>query len=242
MGRRLKRKQIKEDQFITLIDRALAWMGQNWRTASVVLGCAVALGLVYWGVTLLLASRGGAAAHALSEAVAIFAAPVGGASDGSPVGDSGGPRFATNAERLDAAEKAFRRVSSRYRFTPPGRTAKLYLARVAEERGDVDAAIRLLTELADKRSNNPVVGLATLDLVRLRLARGEGAQLVKELEAMAAGKDPRLPRDLALFQLAQLWERQGNAEEAARLYRKLTEDFPESPYKFEAQQRLNAAS
>jgi len=237
VGRRLKRKEIKHDQFITLIDRAMAWMGQNWRTASLVIGGAVALGLVYWGVTLLIASRSGAGAHALSEAVATFAAPV-----GSPSGSSKGPQFASDTERLDAAEKAFRRVASRYRFTAPGRTAKLYLARIAEERGDVDAAIRLLTELADKRSDHPVVGLATLDLLRLRLARGEGGQLVKELEAMVAGKDPRLPRDLALFQLAQLWERQGNAEEAARLYRKLTEDFPESPYKFEAQQRLNAAS
>lgn len=238
MGRRLKRKQIKRDQFITFVDRAMAWMGQNWRTASIVIVGAVALGLLYWGVTLLVASRGGAAAHALSEAVATFAAPVGDTSQGG--GD--GPRFSTNVERLDAAEKAFRRVSSRYRFTVPGRTARLYLARVAEERGDVDGAIRMLSELADKRSDNPVVGLATLDLLRLRLARGEGRQLVKELEAMASGKDPRLPRDLALFQLAQLWEREGNAEEAVRLYRKLTEDFPESPYKFEAQQRLNAAS
>lgn len=237
MGRRLKRKQIKHDQFITLIDRAMAWMGQNWQTASMVIGGAVALGLVYWGATLLVASRGGAAAHLLSEAVATFTAPV-----GSPAPGGEGGRFATHEERLDAAEKAFRRVSSRYRFTTPGRTARLFLARVAEERGDVDAAIRLLSELADKRSDNPVAGLATLDLVRLRLARGEGAQLVKELEAMVAGADPRLPRDLALFQLAQVWERQGNVEEAVRLYRKLTEDFPESPYRFEAQQRLNAAS
>lgn len=237
MVHRLKRKQIKQDQFITLIDRGVAWMGQNWRTASIVLGCALALGLLYWGATLVLSSRGGAAAHALSEAIATFAAPVGEAS-----GDGKGKRFATDAERLDAAEKAFERVSSRYRFTASGRTAKLYLARLAEERGDVEKAIRLLSELADRRSDSPVVGLATLDLFRLRLARGEGKQLLKELEAMVAGKDPRLPRDVALFQLAQMWEREGNLEEAVRLYRKLTEDFPESPYKFEAQQRLNATS
>ncbi|MEP0775048.1 MAG: tetratricopeptide repeat protein [Acidobacteriota bacterium] len=237
MARKLKRKEIKRDQFITLIDRAMAWTGQNWKTASIVLGCAVALGLAYWGVTLLAASRGGAAARALGEAVATFAAPVGGS---AAAGE--GQRFATNAERLDAAEKAFRRVASRYRFTAPARTARLYLARIAEDRGDVDGAIRLLSELADRRSDNPVVGLATLDLLRLRLAKGEGKQLVKELEAMVAGKDPRLPRDLALFQLARVWEREGNVEEAIRLYRKLTEDFPESPYKFEAQQRLSAAS
>lgn len=212
-------------------------MGQNWRTAFLVLGTAVALGLLYWAVTLLLASRGGAAAYALGEAIATLAAPVGETAEGGEK-----PRFATKAEQLETAEKQFQRVASRYRFTSPGRTAKLYLARIAEERGEVDKAVRLLTELADRRNDDPAVGLATLDLFRLRVARGEGKELVKDLEAMVAGKDPRLPRDLALYHLAQLWEREGNPEEAARLYRKLTEDFPESPYTFEAQQRLNTGS
>jgi TolA-binding protein len=79
-----------------------------------------------------------------------------------------------------------------------------------------------------------------LDLVRLRVARGEGIQLVGQLEAMAAGKDPRLPRDTAIFQLAQIWDHEGKREEADKLYRKLVEDFPDSPYRLEAQQRLSA--
>ena len=81
-----------------------------------------------------------------------------------------------------------------------------------------------------------------LNLVRLRVAKGEGSQLVKDLEAMVAGKDPRLPRDVALFQLAQLWEHDGKPDEAAKLYRKLADEFPESPYRTEAQQKAGSAS
>ena len=74
------------------------------------------------------------------------------------------------------------------------------------------------------------------------MAKGEGQQLVGELEAMVAGKDPRLPRDVAMFELARMWEREGKPAEATKLFRKLIEDFPESPYRTDAQQRLSAAS
>ena len=133
-------------------------------------------------------------------------------------------------------------MSSKYWLTAPARHAKLYVARIAADRGDTDTAVRLLGELASRRTSNAIVRLATLDLVRLRVAKGEGQQLVAELEGMVSGKDPRLPRDVALFELARMWEKEGKAAEAARLYRKLIEDFPESPYRTDAQQRLTAVS
>jgi len=133
-------------------------------------------------------------------------------------------------------------VTSRYWLTPEARVAAVFLARIAMDRGDAALAIRKLGEVTSRRSADPVVRLAMLDLVRLRIAKGEGAQLVPDLEAMVAGKDPRLPRDTALFQLAQVWEHEGKPQEATRCYRKLVEDFPESPYRADAQQRLSSAS
>jgi tetratricopeptide (TPR) repeat protein len=237
VGRRLTRKQIKQDQFVSLVDRGAHWMGQNWRQAALGLGGAVALAVLYWGVSLLVAARGEAAATALSRALDTYNAPVGAAAKADAT-----LRFATDTERLDAADAAFKAVSSKFWLTPPARYAKLYIARIAADRGDTATAARLLGELASRRSSSPIVRLATLDLVRLRIAKGEGQQLAGDLEAMVAGKDPRLPRDLALFELAQMWEREGKPAEAAELYRKLVEDFPESPYRGDAQQRLSAVS
>lgn len=238
MGRRLTRRQIKQkDQFVTFFDQVMGWMSQNWRQAAMGLGGAVLVGLVYWGVTVLLASRSGAAAVALNKALETYSAPV---ADTKPEGTA--MWFATAEARLDAAEEAFSSLASRYRFTAQGRLAKLYKARITARRGDLDSASRQLTELARRRSDDPVVRLATMDLFRLRLARGEGTQLVRELEAMAAGRDPRLPRDAALFLLAEVWEREGNDQEALRFFRKLTEDYPESPYRSVAEQRVSAAT
>ncbi|HQT94858.1 MAG: hypothetical protein B7Z68_01575 [Acidobacteria bacterium 21-70-11] len=236
MGRRLTRKQIKKDEFITFVDRAVQWTGQNWRQALIGLGVVLAAALVWWGVTAFLGSRTDAASQAMDGALAAYNAPVGSA---APAGAK--VKFATDTERLAAAEKAFKSVKSRYRFTPQAKLADLFLARIAADRGDVPQAIRRLGEIASSRSSDPVVRLAMLDLIRLRVARGEGLQLVSELDAMAAGKDPRLPRDAALFHLAEIWQHEGKPEEAAKLYRKLVEDFPDSPYRADAQQRLASA-
>ena len=237
MGRRLTRKQIKKDQFVSLVDRIFHWLGQNWRQAATGLGAVLAVALVFWGVTAFRGSRSDAAAQALAQALETYGAPVGSAAPAdAPV------KFATDTERLATAEKAFQAIESHYWLTPQKRVAELFLARIAADRGDQAQAIKLLGEITSRRTSDPVVRLAMLDLVRLRLAKGEGVQLVAELEGMASGKDPRLPRDAAIFQLARVWEGEGKPEEASKFYRKLVEEFPDSPYRSEAQQRLASGS
>jgi tetratricopeptide (TPR) repeat protein len=233
VGRRLTRKQIKKDQFVSLVDRSFHWLGQNWRQAAIGLGTVLAIAAVWWGVTAVLAGRRDAAAQAMAKALDLYGAPVGSAAPADAT-----VKFATDTERLAAAEKAFQAVKSRYWLTPQASMADLFLARIAADRGDQAGAIKLLGELTAHRTDDPVVRLAMLDLIRLRLAKGEGVQLVPELEAMASGKDPRLPRDAALFELARVWDREGKTEEASKFYRKLVTDFPDSPYRTEAQQRL----
>ncbi len=237
MGRRLTRKQIKKDEFISFVDRGMHWMNQNWRQAGIGLGCVLLVALVWWGATTLIGSRSDAAAQAIAQALAAYDAPVGSAAPADAK-----VHFATDAERLAAAETAFAAVKSHYWLTAQARVAELFLARIAADRGDQAKAMRALGEIVSRRSSDPVVRLAMLDLVRMRVAKGEGAQLVGDLEAMAAGKDPRLPPDAALYQLARVWEHEGKPEEATKLYRKIVQDFPDSPYRSDAQQRLASAS
>jgi predicted Zn-dependent protease len=237
VGRRLTRKQMKQDQFVSFVDRGMHWLNQNWRQATTGLGVVLVVAVGWWGVSAFLGSRTKAAAQAMAQALEIYQAPV-----GSTAAADASIKFATDSERLSAAEKAFQSVRSRFKFTPQARVAELFLARVAVDRGDLTQAIELLTDLTARRSDNPLVRLAMLDLIRLRIDKGEGIQLVGELEAMASGKDPRLPPDAALFELAQVWDREGQPGEATKTYRKLVEGFPDSPYLPEAQQYLASGS
>ena len=237
MGRRLKRKQMKQDEFISMVDRIIHWIGGNWRQLAVGVGVAAAVGLLYWGATAFLTRRTEAASQAMETALETFSAPVGSAAPADAK-----VRFATDAERLSAAEKAFSDIKSRYSLTPQAKVAELCLAHIAADRGDEAGAIRTLGELTSKRSSDPIVRAAMLDLVRLRIAKGEGLQLTKELEDMASGSDPRLPRDVAVYELAQVWDHEGKPEEAAKMYRNLVENFPDSMYRYEAQQHLSSSS
>ena len=237
MPRRLTRRQIKQDQFVGLVDRAAHWLTANWRQAAIGLGVPLALALLYWAGAALLGSRTAAASRALTAALETYNAPV-----GTTVPATAKVFFATDQERLNAAEKAFDRIARRYWLTPQSRLATLHLANIAAQRGDNAKAVRLLSEITEKRTADPVVAQAMLSLIRLRIAAGEAQQLVPDLEAMIDGKDPRLPRDVALYQLAQLREREGRQDEATRLYRKLVETYTESPYLYEARQRLGSSS
>lgn len=236
MGRRLTRRQIKKDEFITLMDRAVHWLTANWRQAVIGLGGALLVGLSWWGFTMILGSRTAAATRALDEAVQILDAPVG------PTAPADAKvRFASQTERQEAATKALAKVR-RYWFTPQARMARVFQARLAAEKGDVEGAIRELAGVASSRAADPAVRAATLDLIRLRLARGDVDGVIRDLEAMAAGKDKRLPRDMAMFELAKAYERAGKTAQAQDVLRKLVENFPDSPYKVEAQQKLSSLS
>ncbi|MGC8916438.1 MAG: tetratricopeptide repeat protein [Thermoanaerobaculum sp.] len=236
MGRRLTRRQIKKDEFITLMDRVVHWITANAQQAAIGLGGALVVGLLWWGTTAILGSRTAAATKALDEAVQILQAPVGASAPADAK-----VKFATENERRDAAAKALAKVR-RYWFTPQARMARVLQARLLAEKGDTEGAMRELAAVAASRSTDPAVRAATLDLVRLRLARGDVDGVIKELQAMAAGKDKRLPRDLAMVELADAYVRTGKASEAREVLRKLVENFPDSPYKVEAQQKLSSLS
>ena len=237
MGRRLTRKQIKHDEFVTLVDKLVHWMGENWRQSAAAAGGVVVLALLWWGGTALLGSRQDAASVALTKAIDMLNAPVGSAAPAAAT-----VKFATEAAKLEEAEKAFSSVKSHYWLTPQARLARFYLACIQAERGDSDAAIRAMGAVAGKRTATPAVRLAMLDLVNMRLARSDARELIPSLQAMVDGKDPRLPPDAALYELGRIQENSGNHVEAAQLYRKLLDEFPSSPYRNDAQQRLSGAS
>jgi len=53
-----------------------------------------------------------------------------------------------------------------------------------------------------------------LDLVHLRVASGQSAEVVKELQAVVAGSGTGLPRDAALHELAAICVKEQQPEQA----------------------------
>ena len=116
--------------------------------------------------------------------------------------------------------------------------ARVYLARLKMDQKDVDTARDLLVEVTDRHREDAVGRVAMLDLVHLKVATGHGAELVPDLEMMAIGQDSRLPRDVALWELGEYYLAEDNSDQARTYYQRLVDEFPESPYRGMANQRL----
>jgi predicted negative regulator of RcsB-dependent stress response len=221
MARRVTRKMLKENEFISVFDQAMEWMGGNWRPVVAGIGVIAVALLGWWAVWSWLGGRSDQASYLLYRATSALEGK--GDKPGSP----------------EAAEPLLREVIERYGRTEQANAARLLLARIDLGRGKTEDARAALLQLAEKNRGTAVGRLATLDLIQLRVASGQAAEVAGELQAMVTAANPQLPRDAALYELGLLLLKEEKASEARTQLEKLVQEFPESPYKGPAQQRLS---
>ena len=225
MGRRITRKQLKkDDEFVSAAELIFRWVADNWRALMAGVGAVTIVALLWWAATSWIGARADDASLLLSQAVATF--------EGEPE-----PGSIVPAGDVDAAEVQFRQVVESYGRTDQADMARLYLARIALSRGQMDEARPELVDLSRRHPDDVIGKLASFDLIKLRIASGEGAAVAAELKTMVSGQSG-LPRDAALYQLGELLADEGRPDRARPYFERLIEEFPESPYLANARQRL----
>ncbi len=232
---RQHRHDLKHDKFVDEIGALSVRARANQRLLLTIGGAVVAIAAIAFGVYFFRANREDQAQQVLSTAIETAEATIG---ETKPEGSTG-PHFKTEAERTAAAEKAFKDIRAKYSGTDAGDIAGLYVARIALGKGDVKTARTLLEEFVDDHGDNILVGTAQFSLYQLRIENGEAAQVAQELDAELAKSEPVLPGDSLLVLLAQAYEVQGNLAKSKDSYRRLTTEFPESPYVVEAARRAS---
>lgn len=227
MGRRITRKQLKQDdEFVSAAEKIFSWIADNRRQLTVAICAVLAAALLGWGVKAWMGTRTEDASLLLYHATQSFE---GDAAAGSlvPGGD------------VEAAEAEFLQVIDSYGSSDQADMARLYLARIALSRGETDEARAILVELSQQHGGDLIGRLASLDLIDLRIASGQTTEVAGELEAMVLGQNDGLPRDAALYKLGEVFINSGEPERARSYFERLVEEFPESPYIMNAQQKLN---
>jgi predicted negative regulator of RcsB-dependent stress response len=226
MGRRITRKQLKkDDEFVSAAEMIFRWIAENVKPLAAGITAILVVALLWWAASGWMGSRTADASLLLHHAMNTYE---GEASSGSmvPAGD------------LEAAEAEFQLVIDSHGRTDQADMARLYLARIALSRGQTDEARAALVELARKHGNDVIGRLANLDLINLRIASGQGAEVAADLEAMVMGQSSGLPKDAALYRLGELFAAEGQPEKARTYLEMLVEEFPESPFLSNARQRL----
>jgi predicted negative regulator of RcsB-dependent stress response len=236
---RQQRHDLKHDKFVDEIGVLSGKARDNQRLLYTIGAALIALAVIIYGVYFFRSSRETKAQGELATAIQTFDAPVGDAPPDQQQNQTG-PRFKTEDERNTAAEKQFKDVQAHYGSTDAADVAGLYLARLDANRGNIKAARTQLEEFIGDHKDHILVGTARFSLYQLRLENGEASQVVAELNTELAKPKPDLPGDSILVLLAQAYDVQGDATKAREAYRRITTEYPDSPYIVDAQRRVGA--
>lgn len=236
---RQQRHDLKHDKFVDEIGALSAKARDNQRTLYMIGGGAVLIAAIVFGIYFFRGSREDKAQALLATAIETFESPVG--DQAAQQSQTAAPKFKTEAERTAAAEKQFKDVQSQYSGSDASDIANLYLARIAASKGDVKTAEPLLKEFIDEHPDHTLAAGARYSLYQMRIENGDAGAVATELEAELKKSEPALPGDALLMLLAQAYEQQGSAEKSRDAYRRITTDFPESPYVVDAQRKAGQA-
>lgn len=231
---RMTRHKIKHDRFVDEVGSAYSYARQHSR--PVVWGLVGLLGLIVGGTALLVYQRGQEqkAQRRLAEAIAILQAPL--ESQAGPTAT--GPTYKTEQEKQAKAQPILEEVATKYPRTDAADVAGLYLAGFAAERGDLASARPKLEQFLRDHPDHILAGAAKRGLYELRVAAGEGQQVIADLERELTDQNSPLPNDVVLAMLAHTHELIGNDAKAREAYQRIVNEYPDSPYTIDAQRKL----
>jgi TolA-binding protein len=236
---RQHRRELKHDKFVDELGTLSSRARENQRVLITITAVAVAAALIAYGVYFYRANREQHGQEALATAIATMDSPL-----LPPPGGQvqPGAKYKTEQERTNAAEKQFKDVDGKYSGTSAADVAGLYLARIDASRGDNATATKLLQTFVSDHPKHFLVGGARYSLYQVRIETGEAPQVVTEVQAQLAkpADQALLPPDTLLVLLAHAYDAQGNIEKSRDAYRRITVEYPDSPYAVEAQRKIGA--
>lgn len=232
---RQHRHDLKHDKFVDEIGVLSSKARDNQRLLIGIGAAILATAIIFYGWQFFRANREAEAQALLASAITTFDAPVGAATPQTPVTT---PQFKTESEKIAAAEKQFQSLQTKFGGSDAADVANLYLARIAVGKGDTARARQLLQQFVAQQGDHILASTARYSLYQLRIDAGEAAAVAAEIEAELAKPEPQLPGDSLLMLLARAYEVQGQPEKVTQTWRRITVEFPESPYALDAQRRL----
>lgn len=238
MSQRLTRKDIKRDELVNAVGRGVDYAESHSQQLLVTAGIAV--GVVLLGILVYFYAnhRSDVANEALAAAAKVYQAPI--VPSGAKPDDPQDPSFPSTAARQAKARRMFEHVHDSFGFTDAADVATLYLAEIDAANGKVDTARRLWNDFVRKHGDNVLAVQARLDLLELDRSQGKGEEVARQLREMLDQSDAPLPQDVALAQLGLTLEQLHRDSEAVKTYQQLVDEFPQSPYRSTAQQKVTA--
>ena len=148
-------------------------------------------------------------------------------------------RFKSDEERREEALKGFMTIVENYPSADLGLLARYYTGLIKQEMGQMGTAEEELNFVMENSAVAQTRNLARHLLARMAESKNDRQRATVLLEEILLEAADSFPKDTILLQLAQNHEAAGNAQEAVKIYKRLTTEYPTSEYSQEARVHLD---
>lgn len=229
---RLTKKDLKTNELEHALEEARDYVvshedqAKRWTAAGI--GAAVLVAAVWGGISWRSRSLDGR----LSTALTTLDAPL--AADGVPA-TPGLKVFKDAAERTAEAKKELKDLAGS--SSQAGRAARLVLLSLE---GGTPSGTNLdgARDLASSLSGSIAGGFAAVAYLDGMATAGRTKDAIAAAQKYLSDSSAPAPKDVLLYTLGRLQEKAGQPVEARASYQRLVADFPDSPMRYEAQQKL----
>ena len=234
MSNRLTKKQMKTDQLEHALtdarDFVVTHKSETTRYTLIAVGAVLVLSAVWGGIVL----RNNRLAARLSSAIALFDAPL--SSDPAPA--PGARVFKDHAARTAAARTELTSLAKDSSSTSAGRAAAVLLLSLDGAKAATGANLDAAKAFARSESGTVAAGIAAIAAIDAEAGAGRPKEALETAKKYLESGDSPVSKDILVFTMARLYEKTGQSVEAKNFYQRLVTDFPDSPLRGDAQQRL----
>ena len=240
--KRTERHHLKENEFAEWLLGAKHWYEANSKTVGYI-GIAAALALAaVMGTMAYRQMNQGKASSALAAALAVAEAPVlppAPPEAGKPPVQRPGT-YPTDRARLDAALPKLLAVAEAYPDSDAGLMARYRAAAALVAVGRTQEGAARYKEVVDKGKGAYQV-MARLGIAEAHLMAGQFDQAIASFKEVEALKSDDVPVDGVLMQLARAYQLAGKTEDAKKVFKRVVDEFPQSPYAAAARREVEGA-
>lgn len=210
--KRIKRKQLKENEFASTLNRVYFFFMRNARKLAFAGGVILFAGIVFLGVRIYQAHVSKEESQRLNRILELK----------SELGEK------------ENAVSELQELAGNGKFS---RLGYLYLASHWVEVEKLDKAKSALKET--NQGKKDFIYYKAQDLmVRILLYQGKYDQAIKICEKIENQNPKEFPLDVILFRKAQAYEKKGDKEKALSLYKEINEKYPQTFYGYDASQKI----
>lgn len=211
--KRIKRKQLKENEFASTLNRIYFFFSRNSKKFVIAGGLILFVVVVFLGARLYQVHVSKKETQKLSRILELKA----------ELGEK------------ENAVSELRELAGNGKFS---RLGYLYLASYWVEEEKLDQALSALKKI--NQGKKDFIYYKAQDLmVRIFLYQEKYDQAIKRCEKIENQSPDEYPLDVILFRKAQAYEKKGDKEKALDLYKEIKEEYPQTFYGYDASQKIN---